>query len=180
MPTTLQPPEKAHSCVKAMLPTGCPKPSAFFPSFLCFCTHPIIEDVHREMRFLVSGSPSAPTVYFLKLSESSRNEFQCHDHTDGSSRGEQAGKPPWGRTQSHSTQRALKTWERAEGSPMFREAPTSKEKSGKHDLLQQHIPSWKPEGLLCKALLGPGTLPVHQSCPPGGHCSGQELTLAWC
>lgn len=36
VPTTLQPPEKAHSCVKAILSTGCPKPSAFFPSFLCF------------------------------------------------------------------------------------------------------------------------------------------------
>lgn len=94
VPTTLQPPEKAHSCVKAILSTGCPKPLAFFPSFLCFCTHPITEDVHRETGFLVSGSPSAPTVYFLKLSQSSHNEFQCHDHTDGFSHGEHTGKPP--------------------------------------------------------------------------------------
>lgn len=138
--TTLQPPEKAHSFVKAILPTGCPEPSALFSSFLCFCICLIIEDIHRETGFLVSGSPSAPTVYFLQLSQSSHNEFQHHDRTDGSSHGECRGKPPWSRKQARSTQRNPKTWERAEGGPMFHEAPTNEGKSGKQDLLRQHIP----------------------------------------
>lgn len=138
--TTRPPPEKAHSCVKAILPTGCPQPSAFFSSFLCFSVALIAEDVHREMGFLVSGSPSAPTVYFLQLSQLSRNEFQRHDSTDGSSHGECAGKPPWSRKQAHGTQRTPKTWERAEGVPMFHEAPTNAGKSGKQNSLWQHIP----------------------------------------
>lgn len=62
---------------------------------------------------------------------------------------------------------------------MFHEAPTNEEKSGKHDLLQQHIPAaWKPEDLLCKALLGHCTLPVHQSCPPTG-VTGQAKKSLW-
>lgn len=138
--TTLQPPEKAHSCVKAILPTGCPEPSAFSSSFLCFSVCLITEDVHREMGLLVSLSPSAPTVYFLQSSQLSHNEFQRHDSTDGSSHGECAGKPPWSRKQARSTQRTPNTWERAEGGPMFHEAPTSERKSGKQDLLWQQNP----------------------------------------
>lgn len=171
--TTLQPPEKAHSCVKAILPRGCPKPSAFFSSFLCFCVCLIIEDIHREMGFLVSGSPSAPAVYFLQSSQFSCNEFQHHDHTDGSSHGEHAGKPPWSRKQARRTQRTPKTWERAEGGPMFHEAPTNEGKSGKQDSLQQHIPPGREPGdPLCKALLGHCTLPVRQSQLPLGSLVG--------
>lgn len=67
---------------------------------------------------------------FISCSRHSCNEFQRHNRTDVSSHGEPAGKPPCYRKEACSTQRTLKTWERAEGGPIFHEAPTNETKSG--------------------------------------------------